>query len=123
MWMTMVIMSSEFNQVQGSTYIHHTLFTLPYILNSPSQILMTSSSDENNRTVATRFTLPLEMCGDNKHAETNVCVLDGETRMVLLIVENKTMRNRVNPSPQLLAEAFNTITTCGHGMGILVLTV
>jgi hypothetical protein len=62
--------------------------------------------NRKNRTVATNFTMSLNMCHSQKHAETNVCILDGETGMVLCLVENKTKWNKANPEPQLIAEAI-----------------
>jgi hypothetical protein len=63
--------------------------------------------NEKNRTVITHFTIPIDMCGFGKHAKTNVCVINGETGMILFIIKNKTMWDiSANPEPRIIAGAI-----------------
>ncbi|KAI9462698.1 hypothetical protein HD554DRAFT_2126322, partial [Boletus coccyginus] len=48
------------------------------------------------------------MCGEPVYATTDVCVLDANSEMLLLVQEVKTQLILRIPSPQLIAEAIAT---------------
>jgi hypothetical protein len=60
-----------------------------------------------NRLSRTRMDLPLLICGENRHAKTNVCLLDYPQNEILLVVQaDKDLEHGPIDSPaQLIAEA------------------
>ena len=61
---------------------------------------------ERGLALATRYNIPLTICGDYKSGQTNVCLLDGRTMILLLLQEDMTVFNSSNPEPQVIAEAI-----------------
>jgi hypothetical protein len=53
-----------------------------------------------------RKDIPLVMCGGRTQAKTNVCVVDRDQRILLLVQEDKGLLEGVDPEPQLIAEAI-----------------
>ncbi|KAF8329841.1 uncharacterized protein EI90DRAFT_3145889 [Cantharellus anzutake] len=56
-----------------------------------------------------RADLPLLICGENRHAKTDVCVVDGTQNDILLLVQEDKMlalRKPVNARAQLVAAAI-----------------
>jgi len=60
-----------------------------------------------DRLAHTRMDLPLLICGENRHAKTNVCLLDYSQNEILLVVQaDKILEHGPIESPaQLIAEA------------------
>ncbi|KAI9228247.1 MAG: hypothetical protein DHS80DRAFT_23490 [Piptocephalis tieghemiana] len=57
------------------------------------------------RFVCTRKDIRLFMCGQNVYAKTDVCIMT-ENEILLLLQEDKSHINPVDPEPQLIAEAI-----------------
>ncbi|KZT29896.1 hypothetical protein NEOLEDRAFT_1153750 [Neolentinus lepideus HHB14362 ss-1] len=57
------------------------------------------------RIVRTRKDLPFWVCGEERHVQTDVCVMDS-TAILLLIQEDKRHMDRTDPEPQLVAETI-----------------
>jgi len=61
---------------------------------------------ERGLALLTRYNIPLTICADNKYAQTDVCLVDGRSMILLILQEDKTMFNSSNPEPQVIAEAI-----------------
>jgi hypothetical protein len=57
------------------------------------------------RVIRTRKDIPLVICGENRHAKTDVCIID-DGGILLLVQEDKRHAVAGNPVPQLVAEAI-----------------
>jgi hypothetical protein len=57
------------------------------------------------RVLRTRKDIPLIICGENRHAQTDVCILD-EHEIILLVQEDKRHLQMSDPEPQLIAKAI-----------------
>ncbi|KAK6967040.1 hypothetical protein R3P38DRAFT_2753981 [Favolaschia claudopus] len=57
------------------------------------------------RIIRTRKDIPLVICGENRHAKTDVCIID-DSGILLLVQEDKRHLEGGNPIPQLIAEAI-----------------
>ncbi|KAK7059326.1 hypothetical protein R3P38DRAFT_2679091 [Favolaschia claudopus] len=57
------------------------------------------------RVVRTRKDLPLVICGEQRHAQTDVCIVDAAS-ILLLVQEDKKQADGGDPIPQLVAEAI-----------------
>jgi hypothetical protein len=61
--------------------------------------------DVANRFIRQRKDIPLFMCGGQTHAKTDVCVVDRDLGILLLLIqEDKRHLEEVDPEPQLIAE-------------------
>ncbi|KAH8992440.1 hypothetical protein EDB92DRAFT_568786 [Lactarius akahatsu] len=56
---------------------------------------------------STRTDIPLKICGEIRHAKTDVCIVDSNN-ILLLIQEDKRHKEMKDPSPQLIPEAVAT---------------
>ena len=65
---------------------------------------------ERGLALLTQYNIPMTICGDNKSAQTDVCLVDGRTVMILLILQgDKTAlnsSNSSNPEARVVAEAI-----------------
>lgn len=57
------------------------------------------------RVIRTRKDIPLVICGEQRHAKTDVCIVD-EGSILLLVQEDKRHADGGDPIPQLVAEAI-----------------
>ncbi|KAH9966458.1 hypothetical protein BC827DRAFT_1264446 [Russula dissimulans] len=57
------------------------------------------------RVARTRKDLPFWVCGEQRHAKTDVCIMDGSD-ILLLVQEDKRHMDGSDPEPQLIAEAI-----------------
>jgi len=57
------------------------------------------------RIVRMRKDLPFWVCGEERHVQTDVCVMDS-TAILLLVQEDKRHMDCTDPEPQLVAEAI-----------------
>ena len=57
------------------------------------------------RVLRTRKDLPLVICGETRHAKTDVCLID-DNEILLLVQEDKRHMEGSDPEPQLIAEAI-----------------
>ena len=60
-------------------------------------------------TVATRYiqiVIPLTLCGENRDAQTDVCLVYRPSTVLLLLVEDKTLFNKISAEGQMVAEAI-----------------
>jgi hypothetical protein len=58
----------------------------------------------------TRTDIPLLICGEERHAKTDVCIVDSDD-ILLLIQEDKRHKESKDPEPQLIAEAIAAFQT------------
>ena len=66
------------------------------------------------RLTRTRVDIPLTICGEQHHSRTDVCVVDEDDFILLLVQEDKRHKDRKDPEPQLVAQAiaaFQSINT------------
>lgn len=56
--------------------------------------------------VRTRKNIRLLMCGEDVYAKTDVCLIDADSNILLLVQEDKTHMSASHPEPQLVAEAI-----------------
>jgi hypothetical protein len=56
--------------------------------------------------IRTRKNIRLSMCGQQVYAKTDVCVMDINSELLLLVQEDKSHINPADPEPQLVAEAI-----------------
>jgi hypothetical protein len=64
---------------------------------------------ERGLALSTRYIIPLTICGDNRRtAQTDVCLLDRRSMILLILQEDKTVFNLTQPEPQVIAEAIAT---------------
>jgi hypothetical protein len=80
--------------------------------------------NDRHSTVATRYNIPLTICGENWAAQTDVCVVYRPTTILLVLVEGKTLFNRANAEAQMVAEAiaafqFNNTKRVAKGQPVL----
>lgn len=62
--------------------------------------------NERHATVATRYIIPLTICGETRAAQTDVCVIYRPTTVLLVLVEDKTLFNKTNAEAQVVAGAI-----------------
>jgi hypothetical protein len=58
------------------------------------------------RAFRTRKDIPLVICGENRHAKTNVCIVDDNDFLLLVQEDKRHLENSDDPEPQLIAEAI-----------------
>ena len=61
---------------------------------------------ERGLTLYTRYNIPLTICGKYENAQTDVCLMDGQTMILLILQKDKTMFNSSDPEPEVIAEAI-----------------
>ncbi|KAJ7599028.1 hypothetical protein C8J56DRAFT_815343 [Mycena floridula] len=59
-----------------------------------------------HRIILTRQVLAFLICGENRSAQTDVCIIDENDIILLLVQEDKPIDNPDDPEPQLVAEAI-----------------
>ncbi|KAH9059429.1 hypothetical protein EDB83DRAFT_932284 [Lactarius deliciosus] len=63
--------------------------------------------EERGLALSTRYIIPLTICGDNRRtAQTDVCLLDRRSMILLVLQRDKTIFNSTQPEPQVIAEAI-----------------
>jgi len=62
--------------------------------------------NERRTTVSTRYIIPLTICGDNRVAQTDVCLIHNPSFVLLVLVEDKTLTNKTEAEAQVIAEAI-----------------
>jgi hypothetical protein len=63
--------------------------------------------EERGLALSTRYIIPWTICGDNRRIpQTDVCLLDRRSMILLLFQEDKTIFNSIHPEPQVIAEAI-----------------
>lgn len=79
-------------------------------------------SDSLVKSVVTLQQMPLFICGQSRHATSDVCLMD-MSQILLVVQEDKRHMDDVEPEPQLIAEAIaafqfnNYKRTRNHGRG------
>ncbi|KAJ3842604.1 hypothetical protein F5878DRAFT_377726 [Lentinula raphanica] len=63
-----------------------------------------------NRVLRTRSDIPLFVCGEDRHAKTDVCIVDSQD-ILLLVQEDKRHQEPKNAEAQLIAEAIAAFQT------------
>ena len=63
--------------------------------------------EERGLILGARVVIPLIICGDSlRSAQTDVCLLDRRSMILLVLQEDKTVFNKTQPEPQVIAEAI-----------------
>jgi len=62
--------------------------------------------EERGLVLTTRHIIPLTIRGDDRVAQTDVCLLDRRSMILLVLQEDKTVFNSKRPEPQVIAEAI-----------------
>ncbi|KIM42619.1 hypothetical protein M413DRAFT_408518 [Hebeloma cylindrosporum] len=62
--------------------------------------------NEHRRLLSSRCTLPFLICGENASVRTDVCVLESNRSISLLVQEGKGLPSTKDPEPQLIAGAI-----------------
>lgn len=62
--------------------------------------------DDANRFIRQQKNIPLFMCGGETHAKADVCVVDRNSGILLLVQEDKRYLGEMDPEPQLIAGAI-----------------
>ncbi|KIM72819.1 hypothetical protein PILCRDRAFT_737507 [Piloderma croceum F 1598] len=60
----------------------------------------------NNRYIRQRKDIPFFICRTDSHAQTDVCMIDRNLGILLLVQEDKRHMESKNPEPQLIAKAI-----------------
>jgi hypothetical protein len=71
-----------------------------------AELLRVLRYETDKTVVRTRKNIRLSMCGEQVYAKTDVCVLDADSKILLLVQEDKAHINPADPEPQLVAEAI-----------------
>ena len=83
--------------------------------------------NERHATVATRYIIPLTICGETRAAQTEVCIIYRPTTILLVLVG--TLLDKTNAEAQVVAEAiaafqFNNAKRAARGQPVLeVMTI
>lgn len=94
-------MNSELDEAMVDDYAARLFAALGYIRPDP------------NIVASARLDLRLQICGEDRHAKTDICMINiSENGSILLVQENKTLGDAepVNAQPQLVAEAVAAFT-------------
>jgi hypothetical protein len=85
-------------------------------------LLRTLGYQTRGRSICTRRDIQLTICGEQRYAKTDVCILD-DSDILLLVQEGKRHMEFGDPEPQLIAEAIATFqannTTRRHSLASL----
>lgn len=85
--------------------------------------------DERYSTVATRYIIPLIVCGESRLSQSDVCVVHRPNAVQLMLVKDKTLLNKTSAEAQLIADAiaafqFNNTNRAAMGQPVLeVMTI
>jgi hypothetical protein len=71
------------------------------------EILRLSGFEERGTLLRSRYAIPFTICGDaSRSAQTDICLLHGNSTILLVLQEDKTVISSSNPEPQVIAEAI-----------------
>lgn len=71
------------------------------------ELLRVVGFEDRGRILRTRHTIPLSICGENNTvAQTDVCLMDRRSTILLVLQQDKTNFNPFDPEPQVIAEAI-----------------
>ena len=76
-----------------------------------AELLRAMGYETEQTVIRTRKNIRLLMCGQQVHAKTDVCLLDADSEILLLVQEDKTHMSATDPEPQLVAEAVAAFQT------------
>ncbi|KAI0285459.1 hypothetical protein BGY98DRAFT_946046 [Russula aff. rugulosa BPL654] len=77
------------------------------IVDFARELLRVVGFEERGRILRTRHTIPLSICGENNTvAQTDVCLMDRRSTILLVLQDDKTIFNPSDPEPQVIAEAI-----------------
>lgn len=86
--------------------MHPTIGQEAVVDNFAAELLRSLGYDDNDRIVFIRHALPLLICGTNSVAQTDVCIMDDDEILLLLLQEDKRLTSMKDPEPQVIAEAI-----------------
>ena len=73
------------------------------------EVLRVIGFEERGTLLRSRYAIPFTICGDSsRSAQSDVCLLHGNTTILLIIQEDKTAISPRDPEPQVIAEAIAT---------------
>jgi hypothetical protein len=71
------------------------------------EILRVIGFEERGTLLRSRFAIPLTICGDSKRAaQTDVCLVHGNSTILLVVQEDKTTISNRDPEAQVIAQAI-----------------
>ena len=71
------------------------------------ELLRLVGFEERGSILRTRHVISLSICGENNTAaQTDVCLMDRRSTILLVLQQDKTIFNPSNPEPQVIAEAI-----------------
>ncbi len=76
--------------------------------NFAAELLRGLDYDDENRIVFIRYASPFLICGGNSVAQTDVCIMDDNNEIQLLLQVDKRSTGMKDPEPQVIAEAIAT---------------
>jgi hypothetical protein len=76
------------------------------------ELLRALGYEEDDTILRTRYAIPLHICGErSRSAQTDICLVDGSSTILLVIQEDKTVYSGADPEPQVIAEAIAAFQT------------
>jgi hypothetical protein len=64
--------------------------------------------DQTGTILRTRYDIPLIICGENRTAKSDVCLVHLNSMILLVVQEDKAASSSSDPEPQVIAEAIAT---------------
>ncbi|KAF8885241.1 hypothetical protein CPB84DRAFT_1788510 [Gymnopilus junonius] len=74
--------------------------------NFAAELLKSLKYNRNGKIVFIRHTLPFVICGENSIAQTDVCVMNNNDILLMLLHDDKRLTSLKDPEPQVIAEAI-----------------
>lgn len=69
--------------------------------------IMDYEDREYDLVLRSRYEIPLAICGEaNRSAQTDLCLIQGSSTILLVVQEDKTIYSKKDPEPQVIAEAI-----------------
>lgn len=78
------------------------------VVNFAAELLKSLKYDDEDSIVFTQRTIPFLTCGKNSVAQIDVCVIDEDGMIMLLLQEDKRLTNMNDPEAQVIAAAIAT---------------
>ncbi|PIA12560.1 hypothetical protein COEREDRAFT_84042 [Coemansia reversa NRRL 1564] len=73
------------------------------------EVLRVTGFEERGTLLRSRYAIPFTICGDSsRSAQSDVCLIHGNSTILLIIQEDKTAISSRDPEPQVIAEAIAT---------------
>jgi hypothetical protein len=76
-----------------------------------ANLLMTLGYETDQTVIRTRKDIRFDICGQQVFAKTDICIMDVDSEIILLVQEDKSHISLMDPEPQLVAEAIAAFQT------------